>query len=80
MGLIDPAWIIAVAAMWTFYVMAAHETRKSSGSRINEVVWPLLSIATSFVVIRAIDGGAFAVVAAQVSVFLGIGVWRVLRD
>lgn len=80
MGLIEPVWIIAVAALWTFYVMAAYESRKGSGKRSNELLWPLLSIAMSVVVIHAINGGAIAVMVGQVLVFIGIGVWRALRD
>lgn len=80
MQLIPAQWVIAAACVFTFYLMADYEAQRARAKPSNRLWWPLLSFLVSVISIRALDSGAFAVLVGQIGLFLGIGVWRTVRD
>lgn len=79
MGFMNPAVIIGVAAAFTFYAMGEYESR-GRASRLRAPVWALVSAIITYLAIVGLDGGVITVLLAQLGLFIGIGVVRVLRD
>ena len=75
---LQPNWIIAFVCAYTFYGAGRFEAR--DGARDNAILWAGLSIATSALVIQEFQGGWIYVLLAQVGLFIGIGIYRSLRE
>ena len=75
---LQPGWILAFVCAYVFY--GAGEVEARDGARNNRMVWAGLSIALSALVIQAFRGGWLLVLLAQAGLFVGIGVFRALRE
>jgi len=74
----DPAFIVACVIAIAFY-KAGHEEAKSTG-RNSAWLWTGLSVATSGMVIGVMQAGVWAVLIANVVLFLAIGAVRAALD
>ena len=70
-------WVLAMVCVLTFYGAGRHEAR--FGVHDHALAWAILSIATSALVVLVFKGGWSWLLAAQVGLFLGIGVVRAWR-
>jgi len=71
-------WILAFVCAFIFF--GAGKAEAKGGGSDNGFLWAGLSIATSAVFIRFFDAGWFLVLLGQAGMFLGIGIFRALRD
>ncbi len=71
-------WVLALVCVVTFYGAGAHEGR--FGGNNHGVLWAALSIAVSALVVLVFKGTWGYLLAAQVLLFVGIGVARAARD
>lgn len=71
-------WIIAFVCAFTFFGMGRVEARDTAAD--HGVLWAGLSIAISVLLIQVWGAGWIAVLLGQVGLFLGITVFRALRD
>ena len=72
------AVVLAVIAAVTFYRMGEYEAR--DGRRSNGLLWTLLSVAVSWLVLAVFAGGVLLEVLGQAGLFVGIGIFRAVRD
>ena len=72
------AVVLAVLAAVSFFRMGQYEAR--DGSRSNGLLWALLSVAVSWLVLAVFEGGVPLEVFGQVGLFIGIGIFRAVRD
>ena len=72
------AVVLAVLAAVSFFRMGRYEAR--DGSRSNGLLWTLLSVAVSWLVLAVFEGDVPLEVVGQVGVFIGIGIFRAVRD
>jgi hypothetical protein len=70
--------VLALVCVLTFYGAGGLEAR--DGSRDHGVLWALLSALISAAVLIALKGSWGQLLLAQVSLFLGIGAFRMLRN
>lgn len=75
---LQPSWIIAFVCAFTYYEAGHIEAR--DGRRDHGILWAGMSIAISALVIQILNGEWLFVLLAQAAFFLGIGIFRVLRD
>jgi hypothetical protein len=75
---LQPNWIFAFVCAFIFYGAGQMEARETG--RDNGILWAGLSIAISALVIQVFHGGWVPVLLAQGGFFVGIGVFRVLRE
>jgi hypothetical protein len=78
MNFLQSNWIIAFVCTVTYYNAGKFEAR--SGARDHGVLWAGLSIAISALVIQIFGGSWLFVLVAQAGLFVGIGVFRALRN
>ena len=71
-------WVLAIVCVITFYGAGAHEGR--FGGHNHGLLWAVLSILVSAVVMFLLKGSWTFLLVAQVGLFLGIAVFRTLRD
>ena len=70
--------LITIVSAIMFFGMGQYEAR--DGSRSNGLLWACLSLAMSWLVLSVLHGGATLQVLGQVAVFVGIGIFRAVRD
>jgi ATP/ADP translocase len=70
--------LITIVAAIMFFGMGQYEAR--DGSRSNGLLWACLSLAMSWLVLSVLHGGVTLQVLGQVAVFVGIGIFRAMRD
>jgi len=70
--------LLAIVCAYTYYVLGAHEAEQ--GERHRGMLWAALSAAVSFVAAYLFQWGWGALLAAQVMLFLGIAVFRAIRE
>lgn len=75
---LQPNWIIAFVCAFTFYGMGKAEAR--GGGADNGVVWGALSVVISVLLIQVWSTGWLLVLLGQIGLFIGIGIFRALRD
>ena len=75
---LQPNWIIAFVCAFTYFGMGKAEAR--GGGHDNGMLWAGLSIATSALLISTLNAGWLVVVLGQVGLFIGIAIFRTLRD
>jgi hypothetical protein len=78
MTFLQPNWIIAFVCAVTYYNSGKFEAR--NGARGHGVLWTGLSIAISALLIQLFGVGWFLVLLAQAGLFVGIAIFRVLRE
>ena len=71
-------WIIAFVCAFTFYGSGKAEAR--GGNADNGLLWAALSVAISALLIQAFGAGWLLVLSGQIGLFIGIGIFRALRD
>jgi hypothetical protein len=77
MSVLGDEWVLALVCVLTFYGAGAHEGR--FGGRHHGLLWAALSIAVSGLVMLVLRGSWAWMLAAQVLLFVGIGVVRAAR-
>jgi hypothetical protein len=75
---LQPNWIIAFVCAFTYFGAGKAEAR--SGGRDNGLLWAGLSIVVSALLIRLFGAGWFLVLLGQAGLFVGIGIFRAMRD
>lgn len=75
---LQPSWIVAFVCAYVFYGAGQFEAR--AGARNNRMVWAGLSIALSALVIQVFHGSWLLILLAQAGLFVGIGIFRALRE
>lgn len=74
-------WLMAFVCASLFFAMAVQEARgRGDTSSAVGLLWFGLSMAASAATINWFDGGWIAVLVAQLAQFIGIAIFRVLRD
>lgn len=68
-------WIVGLTCAWVFFMMGRHDAAHAN-TRDYGMLWAALSVVTTAVVIRGLDGGIGHVIGAQLVLFVGIGVVR----
>jgi hypothetical protein len=74
----QPSWIIAIVCAITFFKAGRAEARDTA--RDNGLIWTGLSIAISALIIQVFGAGWLLVLLGQLGLFVGIAVFRSLRD
>jgi hypothetical protein len=75
---LQPSWVLAFVCAYVFYGAGQFEAR--AGARNNRMLWAGLSIALSSLIIQVFRGSWVSVLLAQAGLFVGIGIFRVLRE
>jgi hypothetical protein len=78
MTFLQPAWILAFVCAFTFF--GAGKAEAKDGGPDHGLLWAALSVATSALLIKVFNAGWFLVLLGQAGVFIGIGVFRAMRD
>ena len=78
MGGLSVELLLAVACAITFFRAGAFES--VGAARDHGFFWALLSVGLSALVLLALHGSWVALLLAQIGLFVGIGVYRALRD
>jgi hypothetical protein len=78
MDLLQSPLVLALVCALTFYGAGAHEAR--SGGDNHGLLWAALSALTSTLVLMAFDDSWAALLIAQLALFVGIGVFRAMRE
>ena len=76
---LQPNWIIAFVCAFVFFG-AGKQNATIGGGRNLSFLWAGLSIAVSALVIRFFNAGWVLVLVSQALLFVGIGVFRTMRD
>ena len=76
---LQPNWIIAFVCAFVFFGAGKQNAGMDGGKNLS-FLWAGLSIAVSALVIRFFSAGWFLVLVAQAVLFVGIGVFRSMRD
>jgi hypothetical protein len=71
-------WILALVCVLAFFGAGRHEAR--FGGHDRAALWAALSIGLSALVVLVLHGTWGWLLAAQVALFIGIGVFRALRE
>jgi hypothetical protein len=72
-------WILAFVCAITYFNMGKFEARH--GGRSDPAIWwALMSIVASALVIQLLSAGWMLVLLAQVGLFIGITIWRSMRE
>lgn len=71
-------WILAFVCAFVLYGAGKAEAREAG--RHAGLLWAGLSIAVSALLIRFLGAGWFLVLVGQAALFVGIGVFRAMRD
>ena len=77
---LQPNWILAFVCAFVFFGAGKQNASGLDGGKNFSFLWAGLSIAVSALVIRFFNAGWFLVLVGQVVLFVGIGVFRSLRD
>ncbi|HEX3844489.1 MAG TPA: hypothetical protein VHV80_09020 [Steroidobacteraceae bacterium] len=75
---LQPSWVLAFVCAYVLYGAGQFEAR--DGARNNRMLWAGLSIALSAGVIQVFRGSWLSVLLAQAGLFVGIGIFRALRE
>ena len=75
---LQPNWILAFVCAFTFF--GAGKAEAKGGGPDHGLLWSALSVATSAVLIKFFDAGWFLVLLGQAGTFIGIGIFRAIRD
>ena len=75
---LQPNWILAFVFAFTLY--GAGKAEAKGGGPDHGLIWGALSVATSAAIIKFFDAGWFLVLLGQVGLFIGIGIFRAVRD
>jgi hypothetical protein len=76
---LQPNWIIAFVCAFIFFGAGKQNVGLDGGKNFS-FLWAGLSIAVSALVIRFLDAGWLLVVVSQAVLFIGIGMFRAMRD
>jgi hypothetical protein len=79
MTFLQANWIIAFVCAFILYG-AGKKDLTVRGSEDRSILWAALSIAVSALVIQVFAAGVVHVLLAQAALFVGIGVFRALKD
>jgi hypothetical protein len=71
-------WILAFVCAFTFF--GAGKAEAKGGGPDHAFLWAGLSVVTSAVFIELFDAGWFLVLLGQAGLFIGIGIFRAMRD
>ena len=75
---LQPNWILAFVCAFTLF--GAGKAEAKGGGPDHSLQWGALSVATSAVLIKFFDAGWFLVLLGQFGLFIGIGIFRAMRD
>ena len=78
MTFLQPHLLLAFVCAFTFF--GAGKAEAKGGGPDHGLLWSALSVATSAALIRFFDAGWFLVLLGQLGVFIGIGIFRAMRD
>jgi hypothetical protein len=78
MSVLGDEWVLALVSVLVFYGAGAHEGR--FGGQHHGLLWAALSIAVSGLVMLLFRGTWAWMLAAQVLLFVGIGIVRAARS
>lgn len=70
--------LLAVVCAYTYYVLGAYEAQQ--GGNHNGLLWVFLSLLVSLVVLGLFKGGWGVLLIAQAGLFVGIAVFRAVRE
>lgn len=70
--------LLAVVCAYTYYVLGAYEAQQ--GSNHNGLLWAVLSLLVSLAVLGLFKGGWGVLLMAQTALFIGIAVFRAMRE
>lgn len=76
---LTPSWIIAFVCAFVLYGAGKRDPAIRDGAN-HSILWAGLSIAVSALIIHVVGGGVILVLIGQVGLFVGIGVFRSLRE
>jgi hypothetical protein len=71
-------WILAFVCAFTFF--GAGKAEGKGGGSGHGFLWAGLSVVTSAVLIQLLGAGWFLVLLGQAGLFVGIGIFRAMRD
>jgi hypothetical protein len=71
-------WILAFVCAFVFF--GAGKAEAKGGGPDHGFLWAGLSVATSAVLIQFFETGWFLVLLGQAGLFVGIGIFRAMRD
>jgi hypothetical protein len=78
MSFLQPNLLLAFVCAFTFF--AAGKAEAKGGGPNHGLLWSVLSAATSAVFIKLFDAGWMLVLLGQAGVFVGIGIFRAMKD
>ena len=70
--------LITILCAFAFFGMGKYEAR--DGSRSYGLLWACLSLLMSLLVLSGLHGGVTLQVLGQIAVFVGIGIFRAMRQ
>lgn len=70
--------LLAFVCAYTYYVLGAYEAQQ--GGNNNGLLWAVLSLLVAVVVLGLFKGGGGFLLIAQAALFVGIAVFRVMRE
>lgn len=78
MDFLNSPILLAIVSAYTYYVLGAYEAQQ--GGRHHGILWSALSLGVSLVVAYLFKGGWSVLLVAQIGLFLGIAVFRAMRQ
>jgi hypothetical protein len=70
--------LLAFICAYTYYVLGAYEAQQ--GGKHHGILWAALSLLVSLVIVHLLKAGWGALLIAQAALFLGIAVFRAVRE
>lgn len=78
LDIIQSPFLLAFVCAYTYYVLGAYEAQQ--GGNHNGLLWTVLSLLVSLVVLGLFKSGWGVLLIAQAALFVGIAVFRAMRE